>query len=333
MVSRSVRNWDRVPAPDALRSAASDLARLSWHGRCCATRHGVALARYPVRAPHDGKAPGLTAVLVVTLALGIGATHDDLQRRQLGRAAPAALRAAGPAGAGVHRVHRQAWALPRLGLAARATTISSAAVDSCDGDRRVDVVVRLRSPAATARCASRRRTRPDRCCRSSAYGRCSDAGSTRVRISPAIRRSSCSATTCGSACSAAIRQSSASKIHLDALPVTVVGVMPQGFDFLDREDAWVPAAARLREGGRRQLQPPRRSSGSRPAHRSPRSTPSWRCWPRTGRVWRSNSCAAKHGLPPMALSPMIARRRSRPIWSARCRPRCGCCRARCCSCS
>ncbi len=31
------------------------------------------------------------------------------------------------------------------------------------------------------------------------------------------------------------------KIHLDAMPVTVVGVMPKGFDFLDREQAWVPA--------------------------------------------------------------------------------------------
>jgi len=31
------------------------------------------------------------------------------------------------------------------------------------------------------------------------------------------------------------------KIHLDAMPVTVIGVMPRGFDFLDREEAWVPA--------------------------------------------------------------------------------------------
>jgi len=31
------------------------------------------------------------------------------------------------------------------------------------------------------------------------------------------------------------------KIRLDAMPVTVVGVMPKGFDFLDREEAWVPA--------------------------------------------------------------------------------------------
>ncbi|MEO7731121.1 MAG: ABC transporter permease [Kofleriaceae bacterium] len=30
------------------------------------------------------------------------------------------------------------------------------------------------------------------------------------------------------------------KIHLDAMPVTVVGVMPKGFDFLDRQEAWVP---------------------------------------------------------------------------------------------
>ena len=29
-------------------------------------------------------------------------------------------------------------------------------------------------------------------------------------------------------------------IRLDAMPVTVIGVMPAGFDFLDREEAWVP---------------------------------------------------------------------------------------------
>jgi putative ABC transport system permease protein len=31
------------------------------------------------------------------------------------------------------------------------------------------------------------------------------------------------------------------KIHLDAMPVTVIGVMPKGFDFLDHQEAWVPA--------------------------------------------------------------------------------------------
>ncbi|HEU0032972.1 MAG TPA: ABC transporter permease [Kofleriaceae bacterium] len=31
------------------------------------------------------------------------------------------------------------------------------------------------------------------------------------------------------------------KIQLDALPVTVIGVMPPGFDFLDHQEAWVPA--------------------------------------------------------------------------------------------
>jgi putative ABC transport system permease protein len=30
------------------------------------------------------------------------------------------------------------------------------------------------------------------------------------------------------------------KIHLDAIPVTVIGVMPKGFDFLDHQEAWVP---------------------------------------------------------------------------------------------
>jgi putative ABC transport system permease protein len=31
------------------------------------------------------------------------------------------------------------------------------------------------------------------------------------------------------------------KIRLDAYPVTVIGVMPKGFDFLDRAEAWAPA--------------------------------------------------------------------------------------------
>jgi putative ABC transport system permease protein len=42
------------------------------------------------------------------------------------------------------------------------------------------------------------------------------------------------------------------KIHLDAMPVTVIGVMPRGFDFLDREEAWVPACidyAKANRGG------------------------------------------------------------------------------------
>jgi putative ABC transport system permease protein len=42
------------------------------------------------------------------------------------------------------------------------------------------------------------------------------------------------------------------KIHLDAMPVTVIGVMPKGFDFLDRQEAWVPACidfAKANRGG------------------------------------------------------------------------------------
>jgi putative ABC transport system permease protein len=43
------------------------------------------------------------------------------------------------------------------------------------------------------------------------------------------------------------------RIHLDAIPVTVVGVMPEGFDFLFGEEAWVPSgtnfATNTRRGG------------------------------------------------------------------------------------
>jgi putative ABC transport system permease protein len=42
------------------------------------------------------------------------------------------------------------------------------------------------------------------------------------------------------------------QIRLDAMPVTVVGVMPKGFDFLDGEQAWVPAnfdVAKANRGG------------------------------------------------------------------------------------
>lgn len=40
------------------------------------------------------------------------------------------------------------------------------------------------------------------------------------------------------------------QIHLDAMPVTVIGVMPPGFDFLDREEAWVPLNVDYAKAGR-----------------------------------------------------------------------------------
>lgn len=42
------------------------------------------------------------------------------------------------------------------------------------------------------------------------------------------------------------------KIHFDAIPVTVVGVMPKGFAFLDKQEAWLPAhfdPAKANRGG------------------------------------------------------------------------------------
>ncbi|HEV7557101.1 MAG TPA: ABC transporter permease [Kofleriaceae bacterium] len=40
------------------------------------------------------------------------------------------------------------------------------------------------------------------------------------------------------------------KIHVDAIPVTVIGVMPKGFDFLDRLDAWMPANVDFKKANR-----------------------------------------------------------------------------------
>ncbi|MEO8703784.1 MAG: ABC transporter permease [Kofleriaceae bacterium] len=40
------------------------------------------------------------------------------------------------------------------------------------------------------------------------------------------------------------------KVHMDALPVTVIGVMPPGFDFLDRQEAWVPLCFDWTKGNR-----------------------------------------------------------------------------------
>ncbi len=40
------------------------------------------------------------------------------------------------------------------------------------------------------------------------------------------------------------------QIHVNALPVTVIGVMPKGFDFLDREEAWIPARIDFAKAGR-----------------------------------------------------------------------------------
>src|SRR5688500_16676495 len=31
------------------------------------------------------------------------------------------------------------------------------------------------------------------------------------------------------------------QVRMDAMPVTIIGVMPKGFDFLDRSEAWLPA--------------------------------------------------------------------------------------------
>jgi predicted permease len=40
-------------------------------------------------------------------------------------------------------------------------------------------------------------------------------------------------------------------VHVDALPMTVVGVMPKGFDFLGGEEAWMPSTADLQDQKRR----------------------------------------------------------------------------------
>ena len=40
------------------------------------------------------------------------------------------------------------------------------------------------------------------------------------------------------------------KITVDAMPVTVIGVMPKGFDFLDRQEAWLPLRIDLSKASR-----------------------------------------------------------------------------------
>src|SRR5262249_35833620 len=40
------------------------------------------------------------------------------------------------------------------------------------------------------------------------------------------------------------------KIQLDAVPVTVIGVMPEGFDFLDHQEAWIPLNIDFAKAGR-----------------------------------------------------------------------------------
>jgi putative ABC transport system permease protein len=40
------------------------------------------------------------------------------------------------------------------------------------------------------------------------------------------------------------------KIHVDAMPVTVIGVMPDGFDFLDHRELWAPVGIDLAAQGR-----------------------------------------------------------------------------------
>ena len=82
-----------------------------------------------------------------------------------------------------------------------------------------------------------------RVCRPCVAGPCSTP--TRSQAHPAW---SCSATTCGSAPSAAATTSSGSAVKLGNTPATVIGVMPEGFGYPVNHDAWTPLSLRASYG-------------------------------------------------------------------------------------
>jgi putative ABC transport system permease protein len=201
--------------------------------------------RYALRMM--GKSPGLTAVLLVTLALGIGATTTIFSVVNSVVLRPLPYEGADQ----LVRVYTQITGkadMPRLGVsvpgfrdlsrgcrtceAIAAWTQGSAALASSDR------AVRLRATYATHELLPLLGVRP-------VLGRWFDEAEDRpgdpqvVVIGHEVWQR-----VFGGDPGIVGKQ-----VHLDALPVTVIGVMPRGFRFPEHEELWVPACLDLTKTG------------------------------------------------------------------------------------
>ena len=157
----------------------------------------------------------------LTLALGIGATDCHLQRRQVGRAAAAAVPGAGAASSRSTRTC--AWQpQQRLGRQLRRRHRTGAGVRGDDGGAVLELQhARHGDARARRRRAGDRRLLPT----FSAWRRSAAASSRPRRTSPGASRSSSSAIASGASASAPIPASSAARFA-ERRAYDVLGVMP-----------------------------------------------------------------------------------------------------------
>ncbi len=203
--------------------------------------------RYALRMM--AKAPGLTAVLVITLALGIGASttifsvvHSVLIR-PLPYAQPDQLARVYTEFHGKMSLERFWMSPPELDDLTRACRSCAAVGGWARGSASLsggDRPVRIEAAYATHQVLPLLGVPP-------LLGRFYDASEDRPGADPTVivlgyeiwqRAFGGDPSIIGR------------KIQLDAMPVTVIGVMPRGFDFLDREEAWVPARFKIEDGNR-----------------------------------------------------------------------------------
>jgi len=196
------------------------------------------------------KSPGLTAVLIITLALGIGASTtifsvvSSVVLRPLPYQQPDRLVRVYTEFAGKLALKRFWISVPELDDLTRACrscesvagwTRGSASISGGDRPVRVDAAL------ATHQLLPMLGVRP-------LLGRWFDASEDR----PGDPEVVVLGYDLWQRAFAGDRGIIGRKIHLNALPVTVVGVMPKGFDFLDHNEAWVPACfdlAKVSRGG------------------------------------------------------------------------------------